>query len=520
MEIPIATYDRGQPPAAKLVWLGAGCAFGVAAAMAGALQGIVNLFVLYVLQSSRGASVEVWLDRWEGLPAWGILVAWAAAALGAWTVLADRSRPDPRRAFLGAVVLATLTLIGAWLGGQGAWWIGAVGVAWQLVVAWGLAGRLSRFALDGARWEQAQKILLSSGGAVVGGWALASLAPIQLVDALWLEVAAVGGMAVTLVCSTLYLSGLRQLGIARQLREARVQVDAGFWRSPPRPLAALVIVVVCLALLVPADLSPIHIRDFNRWMEALTDRIGPWLVPSARVERGGDGVLDRLADAASRSLLTQVRETGSTSPSQTIAQVALFVAAAFFVWRVLRRKEKPLTPAVAAGRVPFGFRWLLAEVRRAFLNFLARLGWYVKGAPPSFHEGTVLGVDGHRRPKVRLSRIPSNVILIYLHVVDRLGERGLVRQPNETPLEYLARWKERSSSPDERGLPTLTGFFLSVRYGGSIQHGEMLRSARQAASTALRGWRREALAARLRSWTRTGGRAREDGSPKTNENRG
>ena len=508
METSIASANR-DTAAADLPLYAAGFAFGIAVCMAGALQGVVNLLALYVLQSTRGASVEVWLQTWEGLPAWGLLVSLVAASLGSWTTVVARTRPDPRRSALALAALLTLTLGGAWLGGD-AWIVIGLGALWQLIAAWWLAARLSRFALDAAGAKtgiidsvhQAQGILLSAAGAVVVAWALSSLAPVQLVDSPWLEAAATFGMIVALVCGVLYLSGLRQRLIESELKAANAKIDPGFWRSPPRFLAVVVIAVVCLAALMPADLSPLHIRDFNRWMESLTDRIGPLLVPSARIDRGGqDGLLSRLADVASQAMLVGARQTGTQSPLRIVGQVALFAAGLVTVWRILRRKQRPLEPSIAAGNVPFGFRWLLSEMRQAILRLLARLGWYGKGGM-AHPMGAETSAPVPRRPRTRLSRLPSNVILIYLHVIERLGERGLARRPSETPLEFLKRWRERSAAPDDRGLPALTRLFLAVRYGGGVQHDELLRGARQAASTALRGWRRDALATRLRSWIR------------------
>src|SRR5690606_25698242 len=107
---------------------------------------------------------------------------------------------------------------------------------------------------------------------------------------------------------------------------------------------------------------------------------------------------------------------------------------------------------------------------------------------------------GPRRGFWSAARLPDSVIPIYLHVIDRLGERGLRRQPSETPLEYLRRWRKRSKRPDERGLPVLTRLFLLVRYGGKPQQSSMIAEARRAAILPLRGWWREVLHARVRSW--------------------
>ena len=296
--------------------------------------------------------------------------------------------------------------------------------------------------------------------------------------------------------------------IESELEAAGVKIDPGFWRSPPRFLVAAVIAVVCLAALLPSDLSPLHIRDFNLWMEALTDRIGPLLVPAARVDRGGhDGIFARLADAASRALLAHARQTSAQGSLGTVARVVLLGVGVALVSRLFRQKPKPLKPSAAVGSMPYGFRWLMLEVRRALLRLLARFGWY-ENAGAAHVGGRGAAAAGLRRPRMRLSRLPSNVILIYLHVIDRLGERGLARRPSETPLEFLKRWRERSHAPDDRGLPALTRLFLAVRYGGSVQQDEMLQGARRAASAALRGWRRDALAARLRTWSR--GRQRDE----------
>lgn len=486
-----------------LEWQAAGCAFGVAAATAGALQGVANLIALYVLYSSRGAHVELWFEAWEGLPLWGLGLAAVAAVLGSWSAVLDRSRPNPRRALVVVALLAALTLGGAWLGQHPGWFAVVVGVTWQWAVAWRLAARLSRHALDGGGLEQAERSLLAFAGFVVGAWALATLEPVRFPGAGALEAAAVAGMAIALVCGALYLSGLRRVQLASKLRGDHVHVDEALWQPPPRAFALWVIAAVCVALLIPSDLTPFHIRDFNRWMEAFTDWIGPWLVPSARVSRGGDGPVSRLFGWLYSTLTASGPQAGFGNPARRIVQALLFVLVAALVWRILRRRERPLAPSRAVGRVPVGFRWLLQEARRAILRLLARLGWFVKGGtPPPVLPGEE--ADDPARPRRRLVRLPWDVILLYVHVVDRLGERGLARRPSETPLEYLSRWRARSASPDERGLPALTRHFLAVRYGGVSQHREMQRDARKAASAALWGWRREALAARLRSWIRRG----------------
>ena len=189
-----------------LAVLAAGCAFGIAACMAGGLRGVVNLLSLYVLESTRGAPVGRWLQTWEGLPPWVLLVAFAGAALGSWTTAADRTHPDPRRSVLAFSILFLLALGGARLGGD-SWVAIGFGALWQMILGWWLAARLCRLALDAqsARRQvldpvrQAQETLLSAAGAGVIAWALASLAPVQLVDAGWLEAAAAGGMVVALV---------------------------------------------------------------------------------------------------------------------------------------------------------------------------------------------------------------------------------------------------------------------------------------------------------------------------------
>lgn len=490
-----------RTPAAGLVWLAGACAFGVAAAAAGALQGVANLIALYVLASSRGAHVELWFETWEGLPLWGVGLAALAAALGAWSAVLDRTRPDPRRAVITVAALALATVGGAWLRGDPGWLAVVAGVTWQWAVAWRLAGRLSRHALEGSGVEQAERGLLATAGFVVGAWALSTLEPVQFPGAGVLEIAAVCGMAIALISGALYLSGLRRVQLASRFQGENVQVDEALRRTPQRTFALWVVAAVILALWVPSDFVPFHIRDFNRWMEAFTDRIGPWLVPSARVNRGGGDLVSGVFGMLYQALSAGSAQTGPANPARRIVQALLLVVLAALVWRILRRRERPLAPSRAAGRIPLGFRWLLEEARRAILRLLARLGWFVTGGRPA---APVAGEEAGDpvRPRRRPGRLPRNVILLYLHVIERLGAWGLARRPSETPLEYLGRWRAQSASPDERGLPVLTRYFLAVRYGGAFQDDAMQRDARKAASAALRGWRREALAARVRSWIR------------------
>ena len=488
-----------------------GCAIGLAAALGGALQGVVFLLALYVLESSRGASVEMWLATWSGLPAWGALVSSAAALAGGWLVSSGAwGRPALARLLLVAIFGAAVWL-GAWTEDLTSWLVNGIGLSAQVAAGWWIAGQLSRWAQEaqqgqippGEAVHEARTHLVSIIGGIVFAWAMSTIAPVPMPRWELSQGVAVAGMAVGLLSSVLYMMGLQQLWVRAELAAAKARIDPGFWLSPPRWLIVAVAAVIAVAAALPSDPSPVHIRDFNRWMEALTERIGPWLVPSARLQRsGGEGIWDRLADIVSETLLPKVLDAQSDGPWSLVGQIFLLGLLFLLGWRILRRRNKPVLTSTAVGRVPLGLRWLLQEVGRALKRLLQRFGFLARhGAPASGTGPKMATFTGPRRGIGLRSRLPDSVIPIYLHVIERLGERGLRRQPSETPLEFLGRWRKRSKRPDERGLPVLTRLFLLVRYAGKPQQASMIAEARRAAILTLRGWRREVLLARIRSWT-------------------
>ncbi len=487
-----------------------GCAIGLAAALGGALQGVVFLLTLYVLESSRGASVEVWLATWRGLPAWGALVASAAALAGGWLASSGAlGRPALARLLLVAV-FGVAVWLGAWTEDLTSWLVDGTGLSIQVAAGWWIAGQLSRWAQEAQQGQipvreavkEARTHLMSVIGGIVFAWALSTVAPVPMPQWELSQGVAVTGMGVGLLSAVLYMVGLQQLWVRAELAAVKARIDPGFWLSPPRWLIVAVAAFVAVAAVLPADPSPVHIRDFNRWMEVLTERIGPWLVPSARLQRsGGEGIWDRLADIVSETLLPKVLETNSDAPWRLVGQIFLLSVLFLLGWRILRRRNRPMVTSAAVGRVPLGLRWLVQEAGRALKRLLQRFGLFARRDAPAAGAGPGRATSiGPRRGFWSAARLPDSVIPIYLHVIDRLGERGLRRQPSETPLEYLRRWRKRSKRPDERGLPVLTRLFLLVRYGGKPQQASMIAEARRAAILTLRGWRREVLLARVRSW--------------------
>jgi len=513
----------------SLSMLVAGFAAGAGLAAAGSFHQAGRFVSAIVLQSSRAWRAEEWLEVWAAFPVWAVVVQVGAAAgfaRAAERVVAQRLRAKD---VVWAAALLLFAVGGAaWLWSGVAWGTVLAVTASSLVAGSWLAAALGRCTLDARalagdesaahRWGLpgrartsdellgvAQAVVIRTALAVAAAWALGSLAPplVRGAGVKGLELAGAAGSAVCLACGLLYLSGLRQVLLKAQLEGMGVQVSSRYWLSPPKALGAAISGIVLLGVLLPSDVSPVHIRDFNRWMESFTDFVGPYLVPGARARRaGGLGVTERLAQSLTDALFASLSSNRGGERLWTVLQLVLLSALAVGAWRVFRRRDrKPLRPSRGVGTVPLGIGWLLAELKRALHRLLVWFGIRLGDAsdlaagPAGSREGL-----GARRLRVSLARLPADVIRIYLHVLERLGERGLPRAASETPLEYLARWEKRSAVNDPEAFPALTHLFLDARYGARPQGPEALARARRAASATLRGWRRSGWARRVRSW--------------------
>lgn len=508
----------------------AGYAWGTGAAAMGSLYKAAHLVAAWVLQSSRALAADAWLAVWAAYPAWGVLGALAASAAFAWeAVQVSQKRQRSRRALAAALAVCAAVGGAARLWSPASW--GAVLALAVLATAIGgrLSATLSQWAADAqalatggeapqrleagssaggaalALFDTAQAALVKITAVVATLWALGSLAP-PLIDGAgvrWLELAAAGGMGASLVCGLLYLASLRQLVLKAQFEEAGVEIGPGYWLTPPKRLGAVLLGVVLVATLLPSDVSPLHIRNFNRWMESFTEWVGPLFVPSARARRieSGGGLVERIAERFADGLLLLLTWMQGRGPLQRVVQIALFTAVAMGIWRLYYRDRKPLRPSRGVGTLPLGVGWLWAEIQRMARRLLAWLGIRVGIMERGQETAQLLGEGGGaRRPRVGLARLPADVIEIYLHVLDRLAQRGFPRIASETPLEYLARWEQRSAAPSPSGFSVLTRLFLDVRYGGKAPGPRAVEEARRAASATLRIWRRTGWARRLRFW--------------------
>lgn len=361
--------------------------------------------------------------------------------------------------------------------------------------------------------QAAQAVVLNVALAIAAVWAVASVVPglVEGAAVRWLELAATAGVGVSLACGFLYLSGIRQLHAKAQFEAAGVEVSPGYRLALPRPAVLVMAGAVLVALLLPSDISPLHVRDFNRWMESFTDFVGPYLVPSARVRRvdARDGAIGRIAEYVSSMLDPGAGGPGSRRRLRMLIQLVLLSLVAFGVWRIFRRDKKTLRPGRSLHKMPLGIGWLLAEIKRAVKRLLAWIGidtGFVGNRAGD--SGSFAASTGMLRPRSRLKRLPADVVRIYLHVLEWLGQKGLPRMASETPLEYLARWERRSDERDPGALPALTHLFLDARYGVREPAPGAVQRARRAASLTLRSWRRVSWARRFRSWF---GRRRDDG---------
>lgn len=335
-------------------------------------------------------------------------------------------------------------------------------------------------------------------GASALSWAIASfVAPAEG----GMQVIAYAGALLHFGAGALYVAVLHQRSVHESFVLQEVRVADGFSPRVPRRVVWLIGALVALALLLPANLSPLHIRDFNNWMVALTDNfLGPLLVPShAPGQRVGEELRRFSADAPWG--FARTGPGGPDSLFNVVLRVAFLLLLVYVFWRIFASKRNADGTRGGMGPLSAGLRWLYEQIKGMLLELLARLGlvWgerkYLGGARIGGARTDTYGTRGGRP-------LLGSVAALYCHVLERFGRRGLARRPAETPHEFLTRWRGAAPATDERGLPVLTELYIEARYAERDEAAGTLKAARKAASLALRGWTRAALTSKLFGWLR------------------
>lgn len=289
----------------------------------------------------------------------------------------------------------------------------------------------------------------------------------------------------------LYLVHLNQLAVAVRLRMEGFAITSYFRSRMPASVTGMIATLALAAALLPANLSPLHLRDANRWMERFTQWIGPLFVP-----RSGPGRI--LVDALQPVVGMTGGGPGGVNGWATVVQIGLVTALAVFIVRIFRGRGYRSTGSV--GSTPVGFRWLFLVIKEGVLKFAARIvAWFSpRGATVLTQAAAQARSSVSSRPRSRrkFHTIPG----LYLYVLERMGRRGFSRDHHETPYEFLKRW--RLKVPNGKGMAELTDLFVSVRYAGEGHREDLFLRARKAASQALRGLRQAAIASRLFPWWR------------------
>lgn len=408
-----------------------------------------------------------------------------AGAIGGVTYWLSRTTPPPMET---AILIAAL------------WPVVQGGVAWLV------GERLARpalFLLGDGRAKEAHELarptIFALLIALAGGWALLSLV---LPDVAVVEgsSAVMGGM-VCVAAALAYLALLNQMRVHEELVDDGVHIDATFRPRPSSAVLRVLGILVLFAALLPANLSPLHLKNFNRWMEVFTERVvGPLLVPRHGSARWlGESARQLSVEGA----LEGLARTGSTNPVEDLLALSLrigvFVLVVYVGWRIFRTSRNTVPGGGGMGSLIMGLKWLYQEVRQWVIQWLIRLGWLgpVKERVNAYD---VAGSASSGRSARRGRPLLSSVVAVYCHVIDRLSHRGLSRHQSETPYEFLARWHQEVPGGDARGMPYLTDLYVAARYEEQRLGSDGLTRARRAASRTLRGWTRAALTARVLGW--------------------
>lgn len=374
------------------------------------------------------------------------------------------------------------------------------------MVAWSLGERLIRplvqLIRDGSAtdaYSVTRRYLSALLLTLCGAWAAASFALPSVAPAEH-PLAVVGGL-LCVPAAFVLLTIFHQVSVNERLAAQGVNLDSTLRSGVPRVNVGFVVGAALIGILLPANLSPFQLRDFNQWMVILTERfLGPLLVPSQGPARGiGDG----LSGLSLQNALEGLERGGSARPAEDLLtlllQIALFVGVAYFAWRVFRVARHSPQGTPGYGSLLWGLGWLYQQVRGWVVDWLTRIG--LLGWKASERLRTSPGTPSVSNERSRRSRPALNTIAaLYGYVLERMADRGLARRVSETPYEFLGRWRREAPAADESGLPALTRLYVAVRYQERLPGTNSLLEARHAASRALRGWTRAALRSKLFGW--------------------
>ena len=537
---------KDRPLEASAGLLAASCALGAAVSFCAAARVVVAEIPGLPLETAGWLAAR--LPWFAPLAA---LAAWMGGHGAAW--FARRGWNPAWRAAEGAGVLAVTALLVELAGGyrfppEAPWWaaIAASLPAFQAAAAWlaaawladaagpaafaGGAGRgeapgeSSPVAYEGSHtgevgphdrlngetfrgnaakawagvYSRLRRRMLALFLAVAGGWAIASLSVAGNPGAG--GAVAVAGGALFAVCGIVFVARVHQTAIALELQGEGAKLLPGIEGGGGRAGAWLLVLPAAVALLLPVNLSPLGLWNFNRWMERFTERVGPLLLPSqAPTRRIGEGLsrisLDRfLVDLASGG------RSGDGLSGSLVLLAAAFFAVAFVAWRVFRTPVKGGRP-VRMGRLPVGVRWLYEQIRAFVTQWFAR--WFRwLGVRPVPGSGAAATTTARRRAGRPVRGDYSSVAAIYVEAVERMGRRGLLRRETETPLEYLERYRSRAEAGEGADFGRLTDLYMLERYGEESATAGVLQEARRAAARALRFLSRSKLASAVKSWAR------------------
>jgi transglutaminase-like putative cysteine protease len=209
------------------------------------------------------------------------------------------------------------------------------------------------------------------------------------------------------------------------------------------------------------DYVAVRAGDAHSWAEVYFSGFG-WVTfdatPSAqdRLGRGGDGILAKL-----RRFLDTIRFQWSkwVIEYDLYRQLALFRA----IGRVIKQGAIAVKDAVV-----FAARWIArhwyATVPLGLLAMLLLVRWLRRRARTRGE-----GDRGYVKPRRR-----RPVAVVYHQAIDKLGKRGLVRDPALTPREIARRWGDRPGGVE---LVELTELYYAVEYG-TASEGDTLPRAR------------------------------------------
>lgn len=248
------------------------------------------------------------------------------------------------------------------------------------------------------------------------------------------------------------------------------------WARGTAPFIAL---FVLLALLAPADVSPLARDGVGSWFESLSERIAPWFVrqdfaPPHQVEEVRGIPLLEL-------LFTRLDGVQFATPwMQTVwgwlvwgFRGFLLFALGFAVWRLLKwlrlgkSREAGSAPGRDAGLIRQLFAWL-RHILQAVVG-MAR-GWAHEAV-----QGATERAKVSLRDLLRLKRTatteetaPSDprlrVRFLFRRLLQRYRHRGIPRQPGETAYEFARRVEALDPEQSDDSLRLATDAYVKARY--------------------------------------------------------